>query len=191
MSPGIEEEETGAVTADRERPSVAADRDRAQEIGIPAHDADRAGDPEEILEQVDAALRRVVDRNRLAAEQEREVEVVLDERPRAEALREPRRFGVARLAALDQREDPACRSGDEQRRDAGQQDAKATVRAPGLPGLLLRRIPALGHEIALELVQLQRVIGAPVERSGEARPAIELSRVAPSRPPLGRRLRDV
>ena len=61
-----------------------------------------------------AGLRRVVDRDRLTGEQERAVEVVVDEGLRGEALRDLGRLRGARLAALDEREDAA---GD--RRDAG------------------------------------------------------------------------
>ena len=148
------------------------------------HDPDRRRRAQEGGEQVAAGLRRVVDRDRLAGEQEREVEVLLDERLGAEALGELGRLGVARLAALRQREDAAGDGGREQDGDAGEQDAQAPVRAAGALRLLLGGVAALGHELALELVELEGVVGAPVERGGEARAAVELARVAPGRVPL-------
>ena len=72
------------------------------------HDPDRSGAASECGEQVPAGLRRVVDRDRLAGEQKREVEVLLDERLGAQALDELGRLRVARLTALDKRKDPAC-----------------------------------------------------------------------------------
>ncbi len=57
--------------------------------------------------------------------------------------------------------------------------------------LLLGGLAALGDELALELVELEGVIRAPVEGGGEARAAVELTLVAACRVPLGRRLGDV
>ena len=85
------------------------------------HDPDRRRRAQEVGEQVAAGLRRVVDRDRLAGEQEREVEVLLDERLRAEALGELGRLRVARLAALDDGEDPAGDGRRQQDRDPGEQ----------------------------------------------------------------------
>ena len=142
-------------------------------------------------EQVAAGLRRVVDRDRLAGEQEREVEVLLDERLGAEALDELGRLRVARLAALDDGEDPAGDGGSEQDRDADEQAAQAAVGAPDAFGLLLGCLAALGDELALELVDVERVIGGPVEGGSEAGAAVELALIAPCRVPFGRRLGDV
>ena len=50
------------------------------------HDPDRRGRAQEVCQQVAARLGRVVDRDGLAGEQEREVEVLLDKRLRAKAL---------------------------------------------------------------------------------------------------------
>ena len=58
---------------------------------------------QEVGEQGAAGLGRVVDRHRLTGEQQRAVEVLLDERLGAEPLRDLRRLGVARLAALRER----------------------------------------------------------------------------------------
>ena len=157
---------------------------------VAVHDPDRAvGDAQEVGEQVAAGLRRVVDRDRLAGEQEREVEVLLDERLGAEALGELGRLRVARLAALDDGEDPAREGRREQDRDPGEQHAKAPVRAAGPFRLLLGGLAALGDELALELVELEardrrssraRRRG---ERRGRARPDRALPR--PIRSPPG------
>ena len=73
------------------------------DVAAPCMIPTAAGAAQEVGEQVAAGLRRVVDRDRLAGEQEREVEVLLDERLGAEALGELGRLRVARLAALDER----------------------------------------------------------------------------------------
>ena len=88
-------------------------------------------------------------------------------------------------------EDAARDRRDEQDRDPGEQHAQAPVRAAGALRLLLGGLAALGHELALELVQLERVVGAPVERGGEAGAAVELALIARRRVPFGRRLGDV
>ena len=82
------------------------------------------------MEQIAPGLRRTVDRDRLTGEQERAVEVILDERLGAEALGELRRLRVARLAALDDGEDPTGDRRRQQDRDPGEQAAQAPVRAP-------------------------------------------------------------
>ena len=86
---------------------------------------------------------------------------------------------------------PARDGRDEQDRDPGEQRAKAPVRAPGPLRLLLGDLAALGDELALELVEVERVIGGPVEGGSEAGAAVELALVAPCRVPFGRRLGDV
>ena len=117
---------------DRERLPVGTDGDPPEDAGVAAavHDPDRRRRAQEVGEQVAAGLRRVVDRDRLAGEQEREVEVLLDERLRAEALGELGGLRVARLAALDDGEDPARDGRREQDRDPGEQRAQAPVGAP-------------------------------------------------------------
>ena len=86
---------------------------------------------------------------------------------------------------------PAGDGRRQQDRDPGEQDAKAPVRAPSPLRLLLRGLAALGDELALELVEVERVIGGPVERGSEAGAAVELAPIAPCRVPFGRRLGDV
>ena len=120
----------------------------------------------------------VVDRDRLTGEEEREVEVLLDERLGAEALGELGRLRVARLAALDEREDAAHDSRRKQDGDAREQVRAAAGSCAGPASSPLGRLAARGDELALELVQLERVVGAPVERGGETYAAVELALVA-------------
>ena len=162
-----------------------------EHVAVTVHDPDRSGAAPECGEQVAAGLRRVVDRDRLAGEQEREVEVVLDERLGAEALDELCRLRVSGFTALDGGEDPARDGGGEQDGDADEQAAQAPVGAPDAFGLLLGRLAALGDELALELVDVERVIGGPVEGGCEPGATVELALIAPCRVPFGRRLRDV
>ena len=191
VRPGVEEEKSVAEAANRERPAVAADLDRAEELGSAVHDPVRFRRAQEGLEQIAPGLRRTVDRDRLTGEQERAVEVILDERLGAEALGELRGLRVARLAALVDREHPARDRRRQQDGDPGEQDAKAPVRAPSPLRLLLRGLAALGDELALELVDVECVIGSPVECGSEAGAAVELAPIAPCRVPFARRLGDV
>ena len=155
------------------------------------HDPDRLRRSLEGGEEVTASLCRVVDRDRLTGEEQREVEVLLHECLRAESLRELSRLGLARVAALPQCDEAACDGGREEHRDAGEQDAQAAVRAAGSPCLLLGGVATLGHEVLLELVELGGVVGAPVEGRCKACAAVELAGIAPGRSPLRRRLGDV
>ena len=86
---------------------------------------------------------------------------------------------------------PARDGRGQQDRDPGEQAAQAPVRAPSALRLLLRGLAALGDELALELVDVERVIGGPVEGGSEAGAAVELALIAPCRVPFGRRLGDV
>ena len=98
---------------------------------------------------------------------------------------------ASRLATLSNREDPARDRCGKEDGDARKQPAQAAVGAADAFRLLLGRFAALGDEPTLELVQLEGVVGAPVERGGETSAAVELALVAPCRLPFGRRLRDV
>ena len=48
-------------------------------------------------------------------------------------------------------------------------------------------LAALGYELALALVQVERVISGPVEGGGEASATVELALIAPGRVPIGGR----
>src|SRR6266508_233076 len=113
-------EEAKAVEGDdREPASVGTDCERPTQPHLDARDALPVQDPHhrprahEVGKQVAARLRRFVDRDRLAGEQEREVEVLLHLRMGSEALGELGGLGLAGLAALDDGEDPAGDSGGE------------------------------------------------------------------------------
>jgi hypothetical protein len=123
------------------------------------HDPNRSRGAAEGSEQVAAGLRRVVDHDRLASEQERNVEVILDERLGTETLNELGGFSVtclggsvAGLAALDDGQAAAGYRGDEQHGETRQQAAQPAVDSPDASGLLLGRFAALRHELPLQLV---------------------------------------
>ena len=184
-------EEQDAAGVDRERLPVRADCDRPHEVAWAVHDADRRGAALERRQQVAAGLRRAGDRDCLAGEQEREVEMLLDERLGAEPLHELRGFRVAGLAALDRGEDPAGDGRGQQDGHPDEKDPEATVDVPNAPRLLLRGFAALGDELALEIVDVERVLGGPVEGGGKASAAVELALITSRRIPLRRRLGDV
>ena len=156
------------------------------------HDPDRLRGAQEGREQVAAGLRRVVDRDRLAGEQERAVEVLLDERLRAEALGELGRLRVARLAALD-----------DARRSRPRRPPTSRTATPASSTRRRRFVRRARFVSCSEASRLsvtnsrsssfssKRVVRAPVERGGEAGAAVELALIAPCRVPFGRRLGDV
>ena len=187
----IEEENLAVARHNRERLPVGTDGDRSEHAAGAVHDPDRSGAASEGGEQVAAGLRRVFDRDRLACEEERQVEVFLDERLSPEALDELGRLRVSRFTALDDREDPAGDGRRQHDRHPGEQHAQAAVGATDAFGLLLGCLAALGDELALELVELERVASAPVDSGGEAGAPVELALIPPCRIPLGRRLSDV
>ena len=92
-------------------------------------------------QQVAARRDRVLERDALARQQQRAVEVLLDERLRPEAPRVGGARLVARLAALLEEERAGARGERQQREHGAQQRAQAPVRAPGAPrlGLALPR----------------------------------------------------
>ena len=106
------------------------------------HDPERGRSAGEGGEQGAAGLRGVLDRHRLAGEQEREVEVVLGEGLRAEALGELGGLRVAGLAALDHGEDPAGDGGDQEHGDGGEQAAQPPVGATRPRRLVLGGVAA-------------------------------------------------
>ncbi len=127
----------------------------------------------------------------MAGEQEREGEVLLDEGLGAETLGELGGLGVARLASLQHREDAAGDGCCEEDRNADQEAAQAPVGLADALRLFLGGLAALGDEPALELVELEGVVGTPVEGGGKAGAAVELARVASGRFPLGCGLGDL
>ena len=114
-------------------------------------------------------------------EQESPVEAGLDERLRAQPLRDRRRRLPLRGAAGHQRDGPRDERRNEERDRNGQQRAQPPVGAgEGRPALL--------EELVLEAVQPRLLAGTgPLERRREPRAAIELARFSSRRLPLGRR----
>ena len=151
-------------------------------VALATHDADRGRAAQQRGEQVAARARRVVERDALAREQQRAVEVVLGRAPaRRAAAPSAARASVARRAALVERDERRrATATHEQRGDAGERagaGAAARARARG---------PAGVEERALGRVELVLVAGAPVERGGQPRAAVELAGVAPALVPLAR-----
>ena len=145
-----------------------------------ADDADRGRALDQRGEQVPARLHCVVERDALAGQQQRAVQLVLDERARAEPLRvgraSPRSRAVPRCV---ERDEPGDDREHEQRGDAGEDRAQPPLRA-------LARGPALVEEGALGRVELGLVRRRPVQRRGQARAAVKLARVAAAGVPLAR-----
>ena len=65
----------------------------------------------------------------------------------------------------------------EERAGAGEQQAQAPVAPPLLDQVALVLDTARVHELALQLVEVERVLRRPVERGRESRPAVQLGRV--------------
>ena len=107
-----------------------------------AHDADRRRALDQRGEQAAARLRAVVERDALAGEQQRAVEVVLGERARAEPLGVGGGRLLARAAALLERDEPGDDGEHEQRGDAGEHGAQAALRARRPPRGSRRGTPA-------------------------------------------------
>jgi hypothetical protein len=134
---------------------------------------------------------RVVDRDGLASEQQRRVQLVLHDRLRAQTLGIGDLGRSPRAAPLHERESPCDQGDDQERRHAGQQPAKPTIRPALSLDLPLAHLAARAQELALELVELQRVFGRPVERRGQARSAVQLAGILPASRPSARRLDEV
>ena len=105
VGPGIEEEDV-ATGGHRQGPSGRTGSDPPQCAAVTVHDPDRCRAAPKGGEQVAAGLRRVLDRDRLTCEQQREVQTLLDLRLGAEALGELTRFRVSSFTALDHGQDP-------------------------------------------------------------------------------------
>ena len=185
-SPGsrVEQEDVAGGVAGGQRAPVRAQRQRRHPLSHAAHDADGRRALVQRGEQAAARLRAVVERDALAGEQQRAVEVVLGERARAEPLRVGAGGLVARGAALLEREEPGDDREDEQPGDSGEHGAQAPLGAPA-------RRAALVEEGPLDVSQLGVVGGRPVERGGQPRAAVELAGVAAARVPLARRDAEV
>ena len=123
---------------------------------------------------------RVVERDALAGEQQRAVELVVEQRAGAEPLRLRRGRLAAGVPALIERHRAGDHGHDEQRADAGEDRAQAALRA-------VRGGGALGEELALGRVEVRLVGARPLERRGEPRTPVELARVTAAGVPVARR----
>ena len=170
-----------AIRRRHERPAVGAE-DEALGLADAPDDADRRRALEQRGEQVAARLHGVAERDALACEQQREVEVIGGERLGAEALRVGGGLAFARLVALVERDDAGDHRQHEQRRDAGEPRPQPPLGAAA-------RAPAGLEEGALGGVELVAVLGRPVERGGQSGAAVETGRDRARRPPRRRRPR--
>ena len=84
------------------------------------------------------------------------------------------------------RDEGGRRDRDKERERGGEQAAQPSVHAPLPARLASECAPALLQELALEPVQSRLLAGivGPLERGREAGAAVELARVAATRPPL-------
>ena len=150
----------------------------AQEGGlVRADDADRGRAAQQRAEQVAARSRRVVERHALAGQQQRAIELVVEQRAGAESLGLGRGRLVARVPALLERDGARDHREHQQRADAGEDRSQPPLRA-------LARGPALSEERPLGRVEVGVVVGGPLERRRQARAAVELAGVAAACLPL-------
>ena len=162
--PRVEEQDLARDVPDGERAPVGVDGG-AQDGGVVrADDADRGRAAEQRAEQVAARPHRVVERHALAGQQERAVELVVEQRAGAESLRLGRGRLVARVAALLERDGA---------RDHAQARA-ARRRRPG-PARSRRCERSLAvrlsvEERALGCVEVGLVVGRPVQREARRAP---------------------
>ena len=131
-------------------------------------DADQGRAAQQRPQQVAARPLRSVERDALAGQQQRAVELVVEQGARAEPLRVGGRRLVARAPTLLERDEPGDGRQREQAEHADQRGPQAALRARCSRAALL-------DERALALVQLLIVRGRPVERRCEPRTAVELA----------------
>ncbi len=177
--PRVDEAQRAVVLHVGQRPAVRAEVEVDERVAVAAHHADRRRALQQRGEQVAARLQRVVERDALAGEQQRAVQIVLGQRLRAEPLRVRGHGLAARVAALVQRDRARDHRHDEERGDARQDHPQAAVGA-------LARGRALVEEGPLAGGQLGIVVGRPVAGCRQARAAIELAAVAAAGVPFAR-----
>ena len=114
---------------------------------------------------------RIGESDALARQEQRAVEVVLGQCLNADPLRVGRPRRSARDAALMHGDERAERGQGKQRRDAGEREAQAALRALG-------RGPPGVEERTFARVELALMTGAPLQGDGQSRPAIEVARIA-------------
>ena len=105
----------------------------------------------------------------LSRQEQREVEFVLGDRLGTESLRRCLVGGSLHLLALTECDDPSDQRNDEEE-SAPEQPPQPAVRASLALHGLLAGLPARTEEVAFEFVQLERVLGRPVQRRRESGP---------------------
>ena len=139
----VEEVDGAVLVPDDEDLAVGPHRHGVEAPVADAADRDGGRAAHQRGQQVAAGLDRVLERDALAREQQRPVEVVLDERPRAEVPRVRGARLAARLIALAEEQRAGAARQRQQREHGAQERPQAPVRAPGArSSASLRQRPA-------------------------------------------------
>ena len=164
--PRVEQQDLVRVGAGGEGALVGAEPDHCDGLVVAAQDAQRGRALEQRREQVAARLRRVVERHALTRQQQRAIQVILDEGACAQPLRVGRDCLLVRAAALLERDDARDDGEQEQCRDAGEHRAQAAL------GALVRGAARrLGRSRSLALSSGPWAVG-PFQRGRQAGAAI-------------------
>ena len=148
----IEEAHGPVVVADGERAAVRAQRDGEHATAVPAHETDGSRPAGEGGEEVAATLHRVLERHPLSREEERAVQIVLDESLCAQPLRVGGERACRRaVPALRQRESPPA-----MRASTSRAGRARTSRAPQSPVRSTRPEASLGSVAARLLARKSR-----------------------------------
>ena len=192
VRPGVEEEKSVAEAANRERPAVAADLDRAEELGSAVHDPVRFRRAQEGL--------RADSSGSAANGRSRPPDGRAGASGRGHPRRAPGRRGAGRAARSPRRAPRRAgrrrRSRPRRPRRAGPRPRRAARAGGGSCGGLALVSCSEASRLSVtksrsSSLSSKRVVGAPVECGGEACAAVELALIAPGRVPFGRRLGDV
>ena len=102
--PRIDEAQRAVALHEGQRPAVGAEVEVDEPVAVAAHHADRRRALQQSRQKVGARLHRVVERDALAGEQQRPIQVVVGQRLRAEPLGVRGHRLVVRVAALVERD---------------------------------------------------------------------------------------
>ena len=177
--PRVEAQERPALAAGGEHPPVGAHRQRVERVPAALHHAERAGRADERRQEMAAGDRSVVELAAGLGEQEAPVEPVVDQRLSAEPLCVGGPQGVARVAALPEREHAGDGRGHEQHPGGGEQGAQAAVGPQLRPALALGLGDARVEERPLGRVQRVLAPLRPFECGAEPGAAVEVRGIAP------------
>ena len=168
-----------AMLPDGERAPVGVDGGAQDGGAVRANDADRGRAAQQGAEQVAARPDRVVERHALAGEQQRAIELGV-EQARGRRVAEPRPLSPrrARSRADRVRRRPRSRPATSSARDGGEDGAQPALRsARWRSGSAARNARSVGVELGV-------VVGRPFQRRGQPRAAVELAGVAAAGVPL-------